>query len=114
MKLEKRVVKVKGKSVELDFDEYDEQSVKDLIIGILKESESLEASLECGEFICFETESGYSRTTCYFLQVYRYETDEEFNERVAEVKAQEDKEKAKELEMLQRLAKKYPDVKIEL
>lgn len=108
-----RLIKRTQKYADLDLSEMDDMTLPELIIYITKQHDKLEECLECGEFIKVRNFEWYEDERIEWC-VYAQESDEEYQYRLEEKDKQEKLDRERDMKVLQRLSKKYPEVKIEL
>lgn len=109
----KRLIHRTDKFQSLELSKVDDCTIDQVIIHLMKHHEKLESCLEDGEFIKLREFKYYDETE-YDWQVYRQESDEEYQARLDEKLQQEQKERDRDLALLAKLSKKYPEIKIEL
>ena len=108
-----RLIKRTQKFADLDLREVDDLTLPELIVYITKQHDKLEEGLECGEFIKVRNFERYGEERIEWC-VYAQESDEDYQYRLEEKEKQEKLVRERDMKVLQRLAKKYPEVKIEL
>lgn len=90
-------------------EKYDDDTIAD-VIGYLSDLlAEIPAKYRDRAFVSFDSEGGYegSHSAEFGVYYYRPETDEEMEARLNSVKRQEERQRASELEQLNRLKKKY-------
>lgn len=110
--LKKQIIRT-DKFAGLELSEVDGKGIGDVILHIMKLHESLEEHLQEGEWIELREYEQWGETH-YEWCVYKLESDESYNKRVQEFEQVKQQERERDLAILKKLSKKYPEIKIEL
>lgn len=110
--LKKQIIRT-DKFASLELSEVDGKEIGDVILHIMKLHESLAEHLQEGEWIQLRAYEQWDEV-CYEWCACALESDESYNKRVQEFEQIKQQERERDLVVLKKLSKKYPEIKIEL